>query len=129
MTENRVPPRVATDDRLEAALFGLLDATEALGEAIVDGAPVEVWEALLGRRESAFAALEDAVTTAGRAGGAVTRSCLERLAALDAAILQAGGEGLVRLRKERVALGGRRRAVLAHGRMAREAPRAITVKA
>ena len=129
MTENRLPPRAAADDRLESALFGLLDATEALGEAIVDGAPVEVWEALLGRRESAFAALEHAVATAGRAGGAVTHSCLERLAALDAAILRAGGEGLVRLRKERIALGGRRRAVLAHGRKAPESPRAITVKA
>ncbi len=129
MSESRSPAATAEDDGLETALFALLDATEALGAALADGAPVELWEALLERREIAFADLERAAATAQCTGNAVTRSCLERLAALDAAILQAGGEGLVRLRKERVALGGRRRAVLAHGLQAREMPRAVTVKA
>ncbi|MEZ4278058.1 MAG: hypothetical protein R3F21_00365 [Myxococcota bacterium] len=129
MSESRSPAAPTEADRLEAPLFALLDATEALGAALADGAPVETWEALLERREVAFAALERAAAAAGRVGNAVTRSCLERLAALDAAILQAGGEGLVRLRNERIALGGRRRAVLAHGLQPREGPRAITVKA
>src|SRR5690606_6527154 len=113
------------------------DATEALAGALAQGAPVEDWDGLVERRERAFAALARSVASAraGAAadgaslGNAVTRSSLERIVALDAAILEAGREGLVRLRNERVAHAGRRRAALAHGLPSRETPRAITLKA
>lgn len=129
MTRERPPSATEAGDRLEAALFALLDATEALGAAIADATPAEVWEGLLERREVAFAAVAQAAAAAGPVRNAATRSCLERLASLDAAILEAGREGLLRLRNERVALGGRRRAVLAHALQPRETPRAITLKA
>lgn len=124
----------ATDvgTRIEEALFALLDTTESLWAALADGSSIEVWDELLARRHAAFVALEQAFAEFGAerpAVGAAARTCLERIATLDAAILQAGGEGLARFRKERIALGSRRRAVLAHGLQPREIPRAITVKA
>jgi hypothetical protein len=123
---------VDASERLGAALFGLLDATESLLSSLADGTPVEVWEERWAHREAAYREVERAAAvSAGErpAIGAVARTCLERIAELDGAILRAGGEGLARLQQERIALGSRRRAVLAHGLQPRETPRAITVKA
>lgn len=119
-------------DRLEESVFSLLAATESLWLALADSSSSEDWIALLERRSAAFHAVERAVFDAS--GGrvpvpAALRSCLDRIAELDTAILQTGREALERLQKERIVLGGRRRAVLAHGLHERELPRAVTIKA
>ncbi len=120
------------DERFEASLLRLLEATESLWTALADSAPAEVWEERIAGREAAYLAVERAASTpegGRRAVGAVARACLERIAELDGAMLGAGREELARMQRERVALGSRRRAVLAHGQKPREAPRAVTVKA
>lgn len=119
-------------ERLDAALLELLDATEALCAALADDSPAEAWAERLARRDRAFAEVERAATLPGGgrgAPGAGGRACLERIAELDAAILQAGGQELARVQRERLALGGRRRAVSAHALQPRETPRVVTVKA
>ncbi len=122
-------PRV---DPLEQPVFELLAATESLWTSLSESPSPEDWALLLERRNAAFSALERAAAGPSDARPPVTaaaRTCLERIAELDGAILRAGAEGLGRLQRERLALGNRRRAVLAHGAQEREAPRAITVKA
>lgn len=119
-------------DRLEESVFSLLAATESLWLALADASSSEEWIALLERRSAAFHALERAAFDAS--GGrvpvpAAVRTCLDRISELDAAILRTGSEALERLQKERIALAGRRRAVLAHSLHERELPRAVTVKA
>jgi len=119
-------------DRFEESVFALLAVTESLWQALAESASPEDWDDLLDQRSAAFRALERAV--AGTPGWpvavpAAVRTCLERIAELDGAILQAGGEALEQLQKERIALASRRRAVLAHGLRERDMPRAVTVKA
>ena len=119
-------------DFLEESVFELLAATESLWRALAEASPSEDWAILYERRRAAFTALERAVV--GPSGvrppiPAAVRTGLQRLAELDGAILQAGGQALDQLQRERIALGSRRRAVLAHGLQQREMPRAVTVKA
>lgn len=127
-------------DLLETPLLALLAATESLfatlaGTPSLEGSLAESpedWTALLDRRNTAFAELEQAASRDAGARPPVTaaaRACLERIAELDRALLDAGREGLVRLQQERLALGSRRRAVLAHAVREREIARAVAVKA
>ena len=119
-------------DSLEAPLLELLAATESLFAALAGTQSREEWETFLDRRSLAFTELER-VTSAERGVRspvtAAARACLDRIAELDGAMLVAGREGLVRLQQERLALGSRRRAVLAHGVREREVARAVAVKA
>ncbi len=119
-------------DPLETPLLALLAATESLFAALAGTQSPEEWEAFLDRRRLAFAELER-VSSAERGARppvtAAARACLDRIAELDRAMLDAGREGLVRLQQERLALGSRRRAVLAHGVREREVARAVAVKA
>ena len=117
---------------LEESVFELLAATELLWQALAESSPSEDWDLLLERRGAALRSLAQGV--AGDSGTlsvipVAARACLERIAELDGAILQTGGEALLQLQKERMDLGRRRRAVLAHGLQEREMPRAVTVKA
>lgn len=119
-------------DPLETPLLALLAATESLFAGLAEAPSPEDWTALLDRRNTAFADVEQAATLAAGARPFVTaaaRACLERIAELDRALLEAGREGLVRLQQERLALGSRRRAVQAHGVRERELARAVAVKA
>ena len=119
-------------DPLETPLLALLAATEALFQALAGPQSPEAWNACLERRNLAFAELERAASGERGARPPVTaaaRACLDRIAELDAAMLVAGRDGLARLQQERLALGGRRRAVLAHGVREREVARAVAVKA
>jgi len=119
-------------DGLEQAAFALLAATEALWTALAESPSSADWEALYEHRCAMFAALERAVS--GRAEtlsplAVSVRTCVERIAELDGAILRTGAQALEQLQRERIALGSRRRAVLAHGLQERDTPRAVTVKA
>lgn len=119
-------------DPLEMPLLALLAATESLFATLAETPSPEDWTALLERRNAAFADLEQAASRAAGARPPITaaaRACLERIAELDRAILDAGREGLVRMQQERLALGCRRRAVQAHGVRERELARAVAVKA
>lgn len=119
-------------DPLESPLLALLAATESLFAVLAESQSPEEWDAVLDRRSLAFAEVERAASAEQSARSPVTaaaRACLDRIAELDAAMLVAGQDGLARLQQERLALGGRRRAVLAHGMREREVARAIAVKA
>lgn len=115
----------------DACAFELLAATEALFSVIAEGQEVELWGALLARRNEAFSALEraSAECAEGEPLSPGARACLDRVSQLDAAILRAGSEGLVKLQQERFALADRRRAVQAHAGSERELARAVALKA
>ncbi|MBY0398870.1 hypothetical protein K2X89_01145, partial [Myxococcota bacterium] len=120
------------DDPREEALLGLLGATESLAEAIAAGVAPEMWSACVERRESAFAALVracDEIPIGARPLAAGARACLDRIAALDQSLLEAGTSELARMLRERIDLGRRRQAVLAHGVPERSLARAVAVKA
>ena len=119
-------------DPLEAPLLALLAATESLFASLAGTQSPEDWAAILDRRSAAFSALQQAASGepgARRPVTAAVRTCLDRIAELDRAMLDAGREGLARLQQERLTLGSRRRAVLAHGVREREVARAVAVKA
>lgn len=125
-------PRRADPDPREACLHALLEATEALCAALVEGDGPEAWLVELARRERAFEALERAcagVSSATQVLSSEGRAVLARIAALDARLIADGSEALVRLQGERLALVRRRRAVAAHGLQERGPARAVTVKA
>lgn len=112
-------------------IFTLLGLTESLRDAIANGAEVEVWQTLAADRNAAFAALVracDALSSDEEPLDAGSRSALARLAELDEAILAVGREGMDSIMRERHALSGRRRAVVAHGARERDLPRAVTIK-
>lgn len=117
-------------DERDACAFELLAATEALFSVIAEGQEVELWSTLLARRNEAFAALERvcAERSEGELLSPAARACLDRVGQLDAAILRAGSEGLVKLQQERFALADRRRAVRAHAGSERELARAVALK-
>jgi hypothetical protein len=120
-------------DPMEAPLFELLETTESLYAALCGGADPAEWEALGARRAGIVARLEgiasSARTDGARTRSAASRTCLERIAELDRALLTAGREGLVRLQQERSEIAQRRRAVQAHGLRTPELARAVAVKA
>ena len=121
-----------TVDLFEEPVFELLAATQSLWRALAESSPPEDWGILYERRCAAFTALERAVVGSSDvlpSIPAASRTALERIAELDAAILQAGGQALEQLQRERIALGSRRRAVVAHALQERDMPRAVTLKA
>jgi hypothetical protein len=123
--QNAVDPR-------EGLLVELLAATEALFAAISAGDDPESWGGHLDRREAAFAALvraSDEGDLGERPLAAGARECLDRIASLDATLLESGREGLARMQRERVDLGRRRQAVAAHGAQEKTLARAFAVKA
>lgn len=114
-------------------LAALLAATEGLAAALAAGEEEVDLAPATAAREAAFArfagVLRDPTVREALLARSEARVRLDRIRALDAALLEAGRSELGRLARERVDLSGRRRGVQAHGERGRSAPRAVTIKA
>ena len=106
----------------------LLEATEIIHAALIEGGALSLAESAYDKREGAFERLKLSIKHGDKLNTA-TRVTLARIHELDAEILSAGGAEAVAIRDERNALNRRRSAIQAHGTRERAEPRVITVKA
>ena len=118
----------SAEQRVEASLLQLLEATQALSKLLGEEAPESELEAAYARRLEAFEALR-CVTDGRSLVGRNSRRLLAQVRRLDAELLEGAQSIASALRADRSTITRARHAISAHTAKERSEPRLLAVRA